>query len=463
MRGLIATLVVLCLVLDLSALANAADVGPVVGFPSENGQFHVSLEVLVNDRSPSVAWDAFLDRLFGHFDLNDDDRLSEAEAARMMPLPLLNQRQLNFEFAALDKDRNGATSRAELKSFCRDRGFAPVVVDLQPLSADDLRLSSVFRELLDVNNDGEIALQEFARARRSMSRFDLNEDDYLDRDELLSGVVRNVKVSPMRIDVASDPSAEDARLRVNLRVKPEVADVEQTGKKALRAVQFTSDNSKCWRGPNNDWTLTLETRRTLPNVHWAGDFLTAQFQVALGERSELTVSEIKRDATLSGLFELVRFADRNGDDRLGLKELASYTDLLAAAVESQVWIVVSDRGFNLLPFLDADRDGRLGYVELSQAAALGESDARFAAPRQYQITFGAAGVRSWGGMMIPTSATRPSTGNNRTFSGPRWFRALDRNDDGVVNPREFLGPAESFRKLDRNDDGIIANAEATEK
>jgi hypothetical protein len=267
----------------------------------------------------------------------------------------------------------------------------------------------------------------------------------------------------MRIEVASDASAEEARLRVNLLVKPQAADVELSGKKTLGAVQLTSDFSKRWRGPNNDWTLTLETHRTLPNVYAAGEFLTAQFQAALGERSELTVSEIKRDATLSGLFELVRFADRHGDDRLGPKELASYTDLVAAAIESQVWIVVSDRGFNLLPFLDADRDGRLGYVELSHAVALGENDARFAAPRQYQITFGAAGVRSWGGMMIPTSATRPSTGNNRAVSGPRWFRALDRNDDGVVNPREFLGPAESFKKLDRNEDGIITTAEASDK
>ena len=43
---------------------------------------------------------------------------------------------------------------------------------------------------------------------------------------------------------------------------------------------------------------------------------------------------------------------------------------------------------------------------------------------------------------------------------PAWFRAMDRNGDGVVSSGEFLGPPEVFRALDRDDDGVISAAEA---
>jgi hypothetical protein len=37
---------------------------------------------------------------------------------------------------------------------------------------------------------------------------------------------------------------------------------------------------------------------------------------------------------------------------------------------------------------------------------------------------------------------------------------MDRNGDGVISPREFLGPPELFRKLDADGDGAISPAEA---
>jgi hypothetical protein len=37
---------------------------------------------------------------------------------------------------------------------------------------------------------------------------------------------------------------------------------------------------------------------------------------------------------------------------------------------------------------------------------------------------------------------------------------MDRNGDGDVSAREFLGPAATFRQLDRDGDGLIDAAEA---
>jgi hypothetical protein len=45
-------------------------------------------------------------------------------------------------------------------------------------------------------------------------------------------------------------------------------------------------------------------------------------------------------------------------------------------------------------------------------------------------------------------------------SGPLWFRKMDRNHDGDVSRREFLGTDEQFRKIDRDGDGLISLEEA---
>jgi Ca2+-binding EF-hand superfamily protein len=45
-------------------------------------------------------------------------------------------------------------------------------------------------------------------------------------------------------------------------------------------------------------------------------------------------------------------------------------------------------------------------------------------------------------------------------SGPRWFRRMDRNRDGDVSAREFLGPKAQFNRLDRDKDGLIDAVEA---
>ena len=44
--------------------------------------------------------------------------------------------------------------------------------------------------------------------------------------------------------------------------------------------------------------------------------------------------------------------------------------------------------------------------------------------------------------------------------GPLWFRKMERNGDGVVTLREFLGTRDDFKRIDTNGDGIITPEEA---
>jgi len=45
-------------------------------------------------------------------------------------------------------------------------------------------------------------------------------------------------------------------------------------------------------------------------------------------------------------------------------------------------------------------------------------------------------------------------------AGPECFRQMDRNRDGDLSRREFLGPRTQFDRLDRDRDGLIDPEEA---
>ena len=44
--------------------------------------------------------------------------------------------------------------------------------------------------------------------------------------------------------------------------------------------------------------------------------------------------------------------------------------------------------------------------------------------------------------------------------GPLWFQRMDRNGDGEISLREWLGSKEDFQRIDTNGDGVISLEEA---
>ncbi len=64
-------------------------------------------------------------------------------------------------------------------------------------------------------------------------------------------------------------------------------------------------------------------------------------------------------------------------------------------------------------------------------------------------------IRAVGGR----NRSRRSVGR-RNSSGPLWFRKMDRNHDGDLSPKEFIGPRKAFERLDRDGDGLIDVQEA---
>ena len=63
-------------------------------------------------------------------------------------------------------------------------------------------------------------------------------------------------------------------------------------------------------------------------------------------------------------------------------------------------------------------------------------------------------------VVAPGPRSMVATGAASPAAGPDWFQKMDRNHDGDVSRREFLGPRDQFDRLDRDNDGLIDPEEA---
>jgi Ca2+-binding EF-hand superfamily protein len=198
-----------------------------------------------------------------------------------------------------------------------------------------------------------------------------------------------------------------------------------------------------------------------------------EFRAADLDRSgSLDAKEARRSRFFRDLFARM---DRNGDGRLDEKEMLDYLDRVQAheaqVLAGRVSLAISDVGRGLFDLLDKNRDGRLGLREIRAAAGLlaelGQGgDGRLPReqiPRSYQLTLclGQASLNRWTGDALEVSAegvlAYPA---DSQVGGPLWFRKMDRNGDGDVSPREFLGSPEDFKRIDADGDGLISVEEA---
>jgi Ca2+-binding EF-hand superfamily protein len=203
----------------------------------------------------------------------------------------------------------------------------------------------------------------------------------------------------------------------------------------------------------------------------------AQFKQADRDKNGyLDEKEAQAHPAFRGLFKLM---DRDGDGKVFENEMLAYFEQVdgfrTGAAAASAALHFSDKARGLFELADTDGDGRLSLRELRNMVKLLEKldtngDGVLTwdeLPRHYRAEFGpgSGGGSDWDGRVLLASSFRVYQNGSMALpvrtAGPLWFRKMDRNQDGDVSRREFLGTDEEFRRIDTDGDGLISAEEAT--
>jgi Ca2+-binding EF-hand superfamily protein len=517
------------------------------------------LHVQVDGKPASLAWEAFVDKLFAWYDRNDDKFLSPQEVARV-PNPqtfgqgfnlIFNGRggRGNVNFAEMDTNKDGKVSLEEFRAYVRKSNFAPVQVAVMPPSGTAQQLTDAFYKHVNAKNDGKLTKADLAAAWSRLSKLDTDEDEIITAQELRAVPMNPYYAEPVQAyqngmapqQVQSpfvalptvggtDAAVTTLMARFDTERKAFVAGTElrfganipQVAKDAMRKTEVEYLKTFLAKPPDlellvmlgnisqgvarlmsfgtepagvkttriNGKASPLESvakvgadgllRVTLPDslieytrteggnrFDGTAQYYLNQFKMAAGDKKYLQKADLMDNPQLQFFLNVFDDLDRDGDGKLTVAELQGGFDLLDAGGKCQVYVTIVDQGRGIFDLIDANHDSRLSRRELINALKkFDELDKnkdgaieRNELPAQYRVT--ASRGQSNGQFQVAVSLNGGMAQNRAApTKGPLWFRKMDRNGDGDVSEREFLGTPEEFKQIDTDGDGLISPQEA---
>jgi Ca2+-binding EF-hand superfamily protein len=428
------------------------------------GPFHLQFRRLVVGRT---------DALFDQLDRDKDGVLTTTElaaiAGSLRPLDLDDNEMISAE--ELEPFNSAAFTALLEESSERQARLAalPPVVELV-VGESSLRPARLLLKKYDKGRgdvpgrpDGKLSPSEFAIDQGAFARADTNSDDALDVEELRKFLAR--APIELTLDVELSPEASG---RSTVRVgaggaKPTEAKVRQL---ADGDVEVAVGQVRLDFQVEQGNTGADEVRRVLAQRFKAADSNKDGYL----EGKELAAMEAPQ-SPLAGLTGLI---DRDGDGKIYLADLIEFAQRQVEAARYRLFMTATDQGRAIFGILDYDRDRRLSAREIMRTVERvmswdADGDGRVTPdeiPYHFRVTIARGGLVGLFSAGVGTPAAAPAPGmmfatpSAGTTVGPDWFQKMDRNRDGDVSRREFLGPREQFDRLDRDKDGLIDAAEA---
>jgi Ca2+-binding EF-hand superfamily protein len=401
--------------------------------------------------------------------------------------PIRGQALGDALFQKLDRNQDGKLSREELAAAAQTLGPLMENED-ECLLPEDLLVGPAGAAAVAATKRSEppFALlapgEDSAKlARRLLARYGPKSD------RLAEGKVSRdaLGIDPLvfqRLDVDKDGWLSEAELAHFTDRPADINLVLRSGKRAKGQAVLELEASE--ENPTADWSvakraedaITLRIGDVRLELCGLGDglepvirenrqaFLQRFHDLKRGAKAGISKQDAYADRLFYSLFD---FLDRRGAGVLDQPVVEEYLGALQhrqiQAMSSRMQMLVSEEGRGLFDLLDRNRDGRLSRREVSSASSVlgvwqkgGEDGVRREdIPRSYQVVVGPA-------LFEPATldAEPPGLPMSGWRSAPRWFRKMDRNQDGDISPREFIGSVEQFKKLDADGDGLISIAEA---
>jgi hypothetical protein len=152
--------------------------------------------------------------------------------------------------------------------------------------------------------------------------------------------------------------------------------------------------------------------------------------------------------------------DKNG--RLDVQEITDILGKQQSLYRRQVRVRVDFPEDTLFFYLDEDRNGKLTAVEVAGASerlhALASADRKSLRPRDLPPVLWLGLGRASADQSEPLARPQPRA-HADSASTPAWFQSMDRNADGLIGRREFLGRSDQFDSLDTNHDQQLDGSE----
>lgn len=373
------------------------------------------------------------------------------------------------------------------------------------------------RELLDVDQNGQLDEQELAGAAERLKSRDANDNDLLEINELAVSTAARVRGGQMvaqQLAVLLGPTAQADALLNAFKSRYQNPDGQ------IAADSFTTlPNLFTELDQNQDGQLQadelLALNRLAPHVSLNVELgaetpgltlaaLAPALAAATGSHELLTITlpgirlslaahrgaqqgynfeqmatayltqydkdsngYLDQDELSGNLARMREMWDGDGDGKVFAQEIVESYQRMLAPQQSQIRAQVTSLNNSLFAALERSGDGRLSLREMRTAAErLKELDANQDGmlspdeiPQTVSVVFGTGNPNYYFARPVtvaPAGSNQPGSAGD----APEWFKHMDRNGDGDLTLKEFLGDRQQFERLDTNGDGFVEPQEA---